>query len=60
MKQEHRGIVIGVGLLFGSITLDAVGSELHSLVVLVVSFVFGVAGAVVALRGMVDFLSERF
>jgi len=46
-------------LLLGSIALDLVGSSLQSLVVLVISFAFGVAGALVAVRGLVEFLGER-
>ena len=42
-----------------SIGLDLAGSVMQSLPVLVVSFALGIAGAVVAVRGMIDFISER-
>ena len=59
MKRAYLGVSVGVTLLFGSLALDVIGSELQSLSVLVLSFIVGVAGAVVALRGILDFLGEK-
>lgn len=59
IKRAYLGITIGVVLLFSSLTLDILGSELQSLGVLIVSFILGIAGAVVAVRGVLEFLGER-
>ncbi|MGD0637637.1 MAG: hypothetical protein ABSA72_06335 [Nitrososphaerales archaeon] len=59
MHHSVRILLTGVLLLLGSITLDLVGSSLQSLVLLVISFAFGIAGALVAIRGLVEFLGER-
>lgn len=45
--------------MLSSLALAFLGSVLQSLTVLVFSFVLGVAGAVVALRGVLDFLGEK-
>ncbi len=59
MNHSGRILLTGMLLLLGSITLDLVGSSLQSLVILVLSFALGVAGALVAIRGLVEFLGER-
>jgi hypothetical protein len=59
LHHSVRILLTGVLLLLGSITLDLVGSSLQSLVLLVISFAFGIAGALVAIRGLVEFLGER-
>jgi len=58
-NRAYRAIAAGVSLLFLSIGLDLAGSFLQSLPVLVASFAVGIAGAVVAVRGVIDFISER-
>lgn len=58
MKRGTQAVVLGLSLLFGSIALDLLGSNLQSLGVLVVSFAVGIAGAIVSLRGLVDFFGE--
>lgn len=58
MRRGFRALFLGLGMLLGSIALDLLGSHLQSLLVLVVSFAVGIAGAIVALRGLVDFLGE--
>ena len=59
MHHSVRILLIGVVLLLGSIALDLLGAYLQSIVVLVVSFALGVAGARVAVRGVVEFLGDH-
>jgi len=58
LRRGFRALFLGLAMLLGSIALDLIGSQLQSLYVLVLSFAFGIAGAIVALRGLVDFLAE--
>jgi hypothetical protein len=58
LRRGFQALFLGLAMLFGSIALDLVGSQLQSLYVLVVSFAVGIAGAIVALRGLVEFLGE--
>jgi hypothetical protein len=53
-------LLTGLALLICSIALDVSGSRLQSLALLVFSFATGIAGAVVAFRGMIEFLGELF
>jgi hypothetical protein len=53
-----RVLLTGLALLICSIATDVAGSSLQSLALLVVSFAIGIAGAVVAFRGMIEFLGE--
>jgi len=57
--SHYRPLLVGLVLLFSSLGLEQLGSDLQSLTVLIISFVFGVAGALLAIRGMVDFLGAR-
>jgi hypothetical protein len=59
MNRAYRPISIGVALLFGSIALDLAGSHFESLLLLVISFALGIAGAVLAIRGVLEFVAER-
>jgi hypothetical protein len=59
LHHSVRILLIGVVLLLGSIALDLLGAYLQSIVVLVVSFALGVAGALVAVRGVVEFLGDH-
>lgn len=59
MRHQYRPLFVGVLLLLLAIALDLLGSYLQSLAVLVVSFACGIAGAVVSIRGIIDFMSER-
>ena len=59
MLHSIRILLIGVALLLGSISLDLAGTFLQSLIVLILSFALGIAGALVAIRGIVEFISER-
>jgi len=58
MKRAYRAIAVGVALLASSIILDFVGSSLGSIFVLILSFALGIAGAVVSIRGVIEFLTE--
>jgi hypothetical protein len=60
LRRGFRALLLGLAMLLGSLALDLVGSQFQSLYVLVLSFAVGVAGAIVALRGLVDFLGELF
>ncbi|MDA4135001.1 MAG: hypothetical protein OK441_05480 [Thaumarchaeota archaeon] len=59
MHHSARILLTGLVLLLGSITLDLAGSALQSLLVLVLSFALGIAGALVSIRGLIEFLGER-
>ena len=58
MRREFRPVILGLAMLLGSLALDLLGSRIQSLYVLVLSFALGIAGAIVALRGVVDLLGE--
>ncbi|MDA4137107.1 MAG: hypothetical protein OK449_08970 [Thaumarchaeota archaeon] len=58
MNRATQAISIGVLLLVGAIVLDLAGSALQSIFVLIISFALAIAGAVVALRGVIDYLGE--
>jgi hypothetical protein len=60
MNRNYMAITIGVALILTSLALDLAGSRLQSLPVLIVSFALGVAGAVISVRGIIEFVSERF
>jgi hypothetical protein len=51
-------LLVGIGLILSAIATDLIGSTYQLLVVLVLSLALAVAGAVVAVRGMVEFLGE--
>lgn len=59
MKRAYRPITVGVALLFGAIALDLAGSSLQSLPLLIVSFASAIAGAVIAISGIVELVAER-
>ncbi len=59
MSRHHIPLGVGVALLLGSIGLDLLGTNLQSLVILIVSFICGIAGALIAVRGVIDLLSSR-
>jgi len=58
MKRAAQAVSVGVLLLLSAIVLDLAGSALQSIFVLIISFALAIAGAVVALRGMIDYLGE--
>jgi len=59
MKSPITKIIVGLALLFSAIGLDYVGASFENLPVLVVSMIFAIAGALVGLRGLMEFFSER-
>lgn len=58
MRHGIRAILLGVGLLFAALASDLIGSDLQAIGVLVVSLALAIAGAVVAMRGMLDLFGE--
>lgn len=58
MRQSLRVILVGVALLLGALVSDLIGADDQALGVLVLSLALAVAGAVVAVRGMMDLLGE--
>jgi hypothetical protein len=58
MRHGVRVIIIGVVLLLGALASDLIGSRMQMLGVLVLSFALAIAGAMLAMRGMLDFLGE--
>jgi hypothetical protein len=50
---------VGVALLFGAIVIDFAGTYFQSLPLLVLSFASAVAGAVISVGGIIEFISER-
>lgn len=59
MRRAYRPILVGVGLLLGAIVMDFAGTYFQSLPLLILSFASAVAGAVVAVSGIMQFVSER-
>jgi hypothetical protein len=59
MGHAFRTVGIGVALLLSSIALDLAGALFQSLPVLILSFALGIAGAVIAVRGIIEFIGER-
>ena len=59
MRSSITKIIVGLALLFSAIGLDYVGASFENLPVLVLSMIFAIAGALVGLRGLIEFFSER-
>lgn len=59
MNQSYRAIGVGLALIFGSIALEVAGSSFQSLPLLIISFALAVAGALVSIRGVIEFITER-
>lgn len=59
MRRSFKALAVGFGLLLGAIAFDVIGADYQILPVLIVSFMLAVGGAVVAVRGMFEFLGER-
>ncbi len=58
MRRGAGAVLLGMALLLASLGLDFGGADLHSLLLLILSFAVGIAGAVVALRGLLEFLGD--
>ncbi|MDG6925651.1 MAG: hypothetical protein JRN09_03765 [Nitrososphaerota archaeon] len=59
MNRSYRALFVGVVFLISSLAVASLGSYLQSLSLVVVSLILGVAGAFVALRGVLEFIAER-
>ena len=59
MRHSAKVLAVGAALLIGAIASDLLGSAMQQLSVLVLSLALAVAGAVLALRGMLEFVGER-
>ncbi|MEM3802729.1 MAG: hypothetical protein QXE55_07740 [Saccharolobus sp.] len=53
-------VIVGLLLLFSAIGLDYFGSYFQNLFILLISIIIAIAGALVGIRGMIEFLGERF
>jgi hypothetical protein len=60
LRHSVTVLLAGASMLVGAIVLDLAGAYFQSLPLLIVSFAFGIAGALVAVRGLMEFLGERF
>jgi hypothetical protein len=58
VRHSVRVVLVGVALLFGALASDLVGVNYQALGVLVLSMALAIAGAVIAMRGMMDLLGE--
>lgn len=59
MNRAYRAMAAGVLFLLVALGLDLAGSDYQSLSLLIVSFAFAIGGAVIAVRGVVEFIAER-
>jgi len=59
MRHSARILLVGIALILSAMATDWIGSTFQVLLVLVVSLALAVAGAVVSIRGMLEFLGER-
>jgi len=60
MRHSARVLIAGVAMLMGGIFTDIIGTRYQLLFLLVISLGLAIAGALVAMRGMLEFLGERF
>jgi hypothetical protein len=58
VRHPVRVLLLGVALLFGALASDLIGANYQALGVLIFSFALAIAGAVIAMRGVMDFLGE--
>jgi hypothetical protein len=58
VRRSARMLLVGIGLILSAIATDLIGSTYQLLVVLIFSLALAVAGAVIAIRGMVEFIGE--
>jgi esterase/lipase len=59
VRSSTRVMAVGVALLLGGLFTDLIGQKYQLLAVLILSLSLSIAGALVALRGMLEFLGER-
>lgn len=60
MRHSVNLLLVGFALLFGAIAFDLIGANLQILAVIIFSFILAISGAVIAVRGMLEYLSDRF
>ena len=60
MRHSERVLIVGAALLVGGIVADIIGTKYQILFLLIFSFGLAIAGALVAMRGLFEFLGERF
>ena len=58
--QSLLKVIVGLTMLLGAIGLDYLGASLQSLSIIVISMIVSIAGALVGIRGLLEFLGERF
>jgi len=59
VRHSSRILLVGIGLIFAAMATDWIGSTYQLLLVLMFSLVLAVAGAIVSIRGMFEFLGDR-
>ncbi len=59
MNRSTRVLLTGIALLLIGILSDLIGEKYQLLAVLILSLGLSVAGALVAVRGMLEFLADR-
>ena len=59
MLHSSRVLLVGVTLILSAMVTDWIGSTYQLLLVLIVSLAMAVAGAVISIRGLMEFLGER-
>jgi len=60
MRHSVRVLIAGVAMLIVGIFTDIIGAKYQLLFLLVISLGLAIAGALVAMRGLLEFLGERF
>ncbi|WP_338602366.1 hypothetical protein V6M85_02065 [Sulfolobus tengchongensis] len=53
-------VLVGLLMLVSAIGLDYFGASLQSLQILIISMIIAIAGALVGIRGLIEFLGEKF
>jgi hypothetical protein len=59
MRHSARILLVGIALILSAMVADWIGSTFQLLLVLIFSLALAVAGAVVSIRGMLEFLGDR-
>jgi hypothetical protein len=59
LRRSARAVLAGVVLVVTAMALDIIGTSYGLLALLILSFALAVAGAIVAIRGIVEFVGER-
>lgn len=59
VPNSAKVLLVGIIVLLGGLSADLIGQKYQTLIVLILSLGLSVAGAMLAVRGMIEFLSER-